>query len=359
MRLHAPNGPELLQAVLAVIVVGVASWIVATSPDDVPRRGETLPMVTGGNPVLIKVEAGDAAGKIGDRLQASGVIDNAASFQRLARISGTERGLAAGEYEFLPGTSVLDALMRIRSGLTAVQVIGIPEGLRIEEVASILEKRGVVKASDFLLAASVFNGGLGVDPLLIGSRQPGASLEGFLYPATYSFGRSVRADDVVLTMVKALSERFTPALREEAKAKGLSVPDVLTLASIIEREAARAEDKPLIASVFLNRLKQQMPLQADPTVQYALVPPGGTPKSGGFWKSDLSADDLKLNSPYNTYTKPGLPPAPIASPSIESIIAVIRPAQTDYLYFLAKQDGSLVLAKTFEEHERNVARYLR
>jgi UPF0755 protein len=350
----------LLQGVLAVIVVAVASWIVTTSPSDLPKTGHAQDVIAGGQPVLIKVEAGDGAGKIGDRLQESGVIDNAASFQRLAKISGTETGLAAGEYEFLPGTSVLDALLRIRGGLTASRIIGIPEGLRIEEVANLLEKRGVVKASDFLLAASVFNGGQGIDPLLIGSRQPGASLEGYLYPATYSFGRSVRPEDVVLTMVKALSERFTPALRAEAESKGLSVQQVLTLASIVEREAGHSEDKPLIASVFLNRIKEQMPLQADPTVQYALVPPGGVPKSGSFWKPDVSADDIKLNSPFNTYTRPGLPPSPIASPSLESIVAVIRPATTKYLYFLAKPtDGSLVLAETFAEHERNVARYLR
>jgi UPF0755 protein len=359
MRLHKPNAAELLQAALAVIVVAVASWIIATSPQEVPRRGETLPVLQGGDPVLIKVEAGDAAGKIGDRLQQSGVIDNAASFQRLAKISGAERGLAAGEYEFLPGTSVLDALVRIRSGLTSVRVITIPEGLRIEEVGAILERRGVMRASDFLLAASVFNGGQGVDPLLISTRPPGAGLEGWVYPATYSFGRSVRPEDVVLTMVKALSERFTPGLRQEAQQRGLTIQDVLILASIVEREAGHSDDKPLIASVFHNRLKAGMPLQADPTVQYALIPPGGAPKAGSFWKPDLSADDLKLNSPYNTYTKQGLPPTPIASPSIESIIAVIRPAETQYLYFLADRNGKLVLSRTFEEHEANVARYLR
>src|SRR5688500_15523237 len=335
VRPRAPNGPELLQGILAMIVVGVAAWIIATSPDDLPRRGGTLDVLQGGEPVLIKVEAGDGAGKIGDRLQQGGIIDNAASCQRLAKISGSETGLAAGEYEFLPGTSVLDALVRIRSGLTASRVINIPEGLRIEEVASILERRGVMKGSDFLLAASVFNGGQGVDPLLIGARQPGAGLDGYLYPATYSFGRSVRPEDVVLTMVKALSDRFTPALRQEAQSNGLSVSDVLTLASIVEREAGKAEDRRLIASVFLNRMKAQMPLQADPTVQYALVPPGGAPKTGSFWKPDLSVDDLKLNSPYNTYVRPGLPPSPIASPSLESITAVIRPANTKYLYFLA------------------------
>lgn len=340
--------------------MAAASWIITTSPSDLPKRGHAQDVLAGGEPVLIKVESGDGAGKIGNRLKQSGVIDNAASFQRLAKISGSETGLAAGEYEFLPGTSVLDALVRIRSGLTASHIVGIPEGLRLEEVANLLEKRGVVKASDFILAASVFNGGQGVDPLLIGARQPGASLEGYLFPATYSFGKSVRPEDVVVTMVKALSDRFTPALRQEAQAKGLSVQDVLTLASIVEREAGRPEDRPVIASVFLNRLKAQIPLQADPTVQYGLVPPGGAPKTGGFWKPDLSADDLKRASPYNTYTQPGLPPTPIASPSLDSILAVIRPANTKYLYFLTKpSDGSLVLAETFEEHERNVARYLR
>ena len=359
MRLHKPTGPEVLQAVLAVLVVAGAAWVIARTPADVPRRGETQAMLMGGDPVLIRVEAGDSAGTIGDRLEEQQIIDNAASFQRLARIAGVERGLAAGEYEFLPGTSVMDALTRIKTGLTSARVVTVPEGLRLEEVAQVLEKREVVRASEFMQAAQLFSGGPGVDPLLLASRPAGASLEGYVYPATYSFGRNVRAEDVVLKMVKALSERFTPALREEAKARGLSVQDVLILASIVEREAVRPEDKRLIASVFFNRIKAGMPLQADPTVQYALIPPGGAPRQGSFWKTDLSPDDLKLNSPYNTYVKQGLPPSPIANPHLDSILAVIRPAQTDYLYFLAKPDGSLVPARTFEEHERNVLRYLR
>jgi UPF0755 protein len=134
---------------------------------------------------------------------------------------------------------------------------------------------------------------------------------------------------------------------------------VLTLASIIEREAVYPGDKPIMASVYLNRIKHNMPLQADPTVQYAIGSIAGNPAKFGFWKRDLTQDDLKNTSPYTTYVKSGLPPGPIASPDIDSIMAVLRPAQTDYLYFLSKPDGTTVYASSFEEHQRNVQKYLR
>ena len=349
-----------LVGVLLALFLGGAAWVIAGSPGAVPRDGVALPADGRDEPRYVTIKPGDSAATIGRRLEAAGVIDSASSFQRLAQITGRERNLAAGEYEFLPGTSTLDALVRIRAGLTAARIVTIPEGLRLEEVAALLEKRGVVPAADFLAAANALaRSGSGLDSDLLSGRPAAATLEGYVYPATYSFKRNVSPEEVVLTMVDALSKRFTPALRVEARAQGLSLHAVLTLASIIEREVVLPEELPLAASVYRNRLKIDMPLQADPTVQYAIAARPGSVVEFGYWKRELSQQDLAFESAYNTYTKRGLPPGPIANPGIESITAVIRPRQTAYLYFVARNDGSggHAFAETFDEHERNVARY--
>lgn len=351
-----------LVGVLLAIFLGGAAWIIAGSPAGVPRHGVSLPSPAPGEPVYITVEPGDSAADIGRRLEEAGVIESAASFQRLARITGRAGNLAAGEYEFAPGTSALDALVRIRAGLTAARIVTVPEGLRMEEVAALLEKRGVLAGADFLAAANALaRSGTDIDPDLLASRPAAATLEGYLFPATYSFRRNVTPEEVVLAMVDALSERFTPELRAEARAQGLSVHQVLTLASIIQREVVLPEELPIAASVYRNRLKIDMPLQADPTVQYAIAARPGSVVEFGYWKRGLTEQDLAFESAYNTYTRRGLPPGPIANPGLEAIIAVIRPRQTAYLYFVARNDGSggHAFAETLAEHERNVARYQR
>jgi UPF0755 protein len=343
---------------VAIAVIAGAAWLIQASPGAVPHSGIDLDEPEPGGPILISVEAGDNAADIGRRLQASNVIANGASFQRLAKIIGAESSLAAGEYEFLPGTSVLDAVARIRDGLTAARIVAVREGLRIEEVAELLETRSVVSADDFLAAAnSIATSGSGVDAGLLGSRPASATLEGYIYPATYSFSFSVEASEVVLEMIDALATRFTPELRQEATEKGLSVHDVLTLAAIVEREAVLPEERPLIASVYLNRLAIDMPLQADPTVQYAITARPGSVVEYGYWKRELSLQDLQFVSSYNTYVEPGLPPGPIANPGISSIEAVVRPAQTGFYFFVARPDGSHAFAETFEEHQLNVNLY--
>ncbi len=335
-----------------------AGWVILGSPGAVPVRGVRIEPVQGGEPLLVDVKAGDTAETIGERLAAAKIIDSANSFGLLARASGAERKLQAGEYEFAPGTSVLDALARIHDGLTAARIVTVREGLRIEEIAALLERRGVVTAIDFLAASRALapvNNNSGAS--LIAGRPAGASLEGYLYPASYSFPRTITAQDVVASMVKALAERFTPDLEQEARAQGLTPHDALTLASIVEREAVFPDERPLIASVYLNRLREGMPLQADPTVQYAVA--RQAPGLDGYWKRELMAADLKVDSPYNTYVRSGLPPTPICSPGIDSVLAVIRPAKTDYLFFVARPDGRHAFSRTFDEHERNVERYQR
>jgi UPF0755 protein len=346
---------------VAIALIAGAAWLIYTSPDSISSRGVTFdPAPPSSGPILIAVETGDSAADIGRRLEASAIIDSGASFQRLASIIGAESNLAAGEYEFLPGTSVMDAVSRIRDGLTAVRIVTIPEGRRIEEVAALLEERNVVKGDAFLAAANALaTSGTGVDRDLLSSRPSSATLEGYLYPATYSFSFRVEAPEVVLKMVEALATRFPPQLREEARNQGLSVHQVLTLAAIVEREAVLPQERPLIASVYRNRLDDGMPLQADPTVQYAITARPGGVVEFGYWKRSLSLQDLQFDSTYNTYVKSGLPPGPIANPGIDSITAVIRPAKTEYLFFVARNDGSHAFAETFEEHQANVLRYQR
>lgn len=349
---------SLIVAVALALALGTGAWMIAGSPGAVPRTGLQLAASGDDEPLYITVQQGDSAASIGRRLEAAGIIDSASGFERLAALTGTAGHLAAGEYEFVRATSTLDALTRIRDGLTAARVVGFPEGMRLEEVAAILEQRGVVKADDFLTAAnSIATSGSDIDADLLSSRPKTATLEGYIYPATYSFSRSVSANEVVLTMLKAMSDRFTPELRAEARAQGLTVHQVLTLASIIEREVVVPEERPLIASVYRNRLDEGMPLQADPTVQYAITARPGSIAQFGYWKKALSLTDLQFPSAYNTYVENGLPPGPIGSVSIASIEAVIHPAQTNYLYFVARNDGTHAFSATFDEHQLNVQRY--
>lgn len=344
--------------VALALALGVAAWMILGGPGSVPRSGVDLALAASDEPIYIVVQAGDNAGLIGERLQAAGVIESAAAFQRLAALTGAERTLAAGEYEFTRDTATLDAVVRIRDGLTAARIVGFPEGMRLEEVAELLEARGVVAANDFLAAANtIATSGTDIDADLLSSRPRTATLEGYIYPATYSFSRSITADEVVLTMLQTMSERFTPELRAEARAQGLSVHDVLTLAAIVEREVVIPDERAVIASVYRNRLDIGMPLQADPTVQYAITARPGSVQQYGYWKRELSLTDLQFPSAYNTYVEAGMPPGPIGSVSIEAIEAVIRPVQTNYLFFVARNDGSHAFTETFEQHQLNVQRY--
>jgi UPF0755 protein len=343
---------------VSIAAIAVAGWVIYASPGSVPSTGVSLGLSTREGPVYIVVQEGDTAADIGERLEAAEIIDSATSFERLATIIGAESRLSAGEYEFLEATSVLDAVTRMRDGLTSARVVTVREGLRLEEVAKLLEDRGVVNANDFLAAANgIATSGSNIDADLLASRPRAATLEGYLYPATYSFPRSSDATQVVLTMIDSLATRLTPELRAEATAQDLSIHQVLILASIVEREAVLPEERELIASVYLNRIEEGMPLQADPTVQYALTQRPGSVVEFGYWKRALTLQDLQYDSTYNTYVKSGLPPGPIANPGIDSITAVIRPAQTNYLFFVATGNGGHAFAETYDEHLRNVDRY--
>jgi UPF0755 protein len=337
----------------AAAVIGGVGWFVYRSPDaayDDDPPNAVAPLETGGEPVLITVESGASAKDIGGDLAAQGVIRSGRLFEVLVGLTGVQNSLEAGDYEFERGVPAIEAVHRIAEGRTASRGIVFPEGMRIEEMGELLAARGIVTKQQFLDAIAA--GGYS-EPFLtqIGTTD----LQGFLYPAGYEFNREADAGQIVATMLRAFQDNVATLPLEN---QTLSLYEVVTLASIVEREAVVPEERPLIAAVFLNRLRTGIPLQADPTVQFALTTAPGSVEQFGYWKKDVTFEDLEYDSPYNTYVYPGLPPGPITNPGLSSIEAVIRPATTEFLFFVAKGDGSgeHVFAETLEEHLQNVAR---
>lgn len=304
-----------------------------------------------GQPVTFVVEQGISGSQIAADLEEARVISDRHRFEALAKLTGGSSDLKAGCYVFAERTPAAEVVFRLREGITSLQSLAVPEGRRVEEVGASLQRAGITTADAWRAA-------LDAAPRdLLPDTPPGDSLNGYLFPATYPVECRADAPRMVQAMLEAFSAQVTPSLVDEAKRKGLSLHQVVTLASIVEREAAVRSEQPVIASVFLNRLDEGMPLQADPTVQYAIAsasPPAG---DASWWKTGLTEADLEFESPYNTYLHRGLPPGPIANPGVDAILAVIRPATTEYLYFVARGDGSHAFATTLAEHNANVQRY--
>jgi UPF0755 protein len=220
-----------------------------------------------------------------------------------------------------------------------------PEGLTIREMGAIFERSGLGTASHFRAAAA--------DGSLAASFDPAApTLEGYLFPSTYSLSRRAGAPGAVRAMVAQFERVFGADLRAEAAARQLSVREAVTLASLIEKETAQDAERPIVSAVYHNRLRSGMPLQCDPTVIYALM-------DAGTWNGNLTRANMQIDSPYNTYRYAGLPPGPIASPGRASLEAAVRPADVGYLYFVSRNDGTHVFASTLSEHNRNVAEWQR
>ena len=302
----------------------------------------------------IEIRAGDSAGAIGDVLYLSGLITSARRFDTLVNLLGWGGDLEPGIYTFESGLATYELLRRIHSGETSPLRVTIPEGWRSEQVAALLAEAEVASAAEVLAALRRDANGAGT---LAQERPAGASLEGYLFPSTYRFPLGATADQAVRMML----ERFDQAVDEEVRTliarSGRSLHEILTAASIIEREVVLDEERPVVAAVIWNRLNRGMRLQMDPTVQYAVASNPSRAARDGYWPLDLLAADLQYLSPYNTYVVEGLPPTPIASPGLASIRAAASPADVPYLYFVARGDGSHVFAVTYEEHETNVERY--
>jgi UPF0755 protein len=237
----------------------------------------------------------------------------------------------------------LAVVEKIASGDVYTERLTFPEGLTIAEMAKLFESRGFGPARAFIKAAS--------DPSPIKDLDPRApDLEGYLFPETYSLPRRADASRVVGMMVDRFRATYDDTLRARAEAQQMTTRHVVTLASLVEKETARADERPLVAAVYRNRLMRRMGMQADPTVVYALM-------KAGKYDGNIRREDLSFDSPYNTYRYPGLPPGPIAAPGRASLEAALAPADVPYLYFVSRNDGSHVFAATLKEHNANVYQY--
>lgn len=333
-------------------MAAVAAWQVIESTDGLNDLGAYLPTSTPEqNVVEITVDEGMSPQDIGERLEGAAVIDSATQFSILVALLGYEGILQAGDYEFQPGTPALTTVYRIRRGETSTRSVTVVEGWRQEEIADAVAKQGISR-DEFLAEAHVRN----FDLALFQGVGKNETLEGYLFPATYP----VRKDDTTTSMLDKMLTAFDASvsadIRTAAESAGLSLHEVVTIASIIEREAQVAEERPIMAQVFLSRLRQGIPLEADPTVQYAVATPASI-RQFGYWKQELTRADLETDSPYNTYANEGLPPGPIGSPGLDTISAVVHASNTNYLYFVAKGDGSHAFASTLDEHLDNVEKY--
>jgi UPF0755 protein len=293
--------------------------------------------------VFFTVERGATGIRIGESLEERGIIRDRRLFRLALRFRADGKTVQAGEYRFAEPLSTFDVLEKLVSGDTFTFAVTIPEGFTLLETAELLAARGLAEGSAI---RSAFEEGT-----LVADLDPEAfNLEGYLYPTTYRFARKVAPDEVARTLVAQFNRVFDEERRAEAAKLGLSPRQAVTLASVIEKETGLAEERPLIASVFWNRLRIGMPLQSDPTIIYAL-------ELAGRFDGNLKRTDLELDSPYNTYRFPGLPPGPIASPGVASIRAVLEPAETSFLYFVSRNDGSHHFSSTYSEHVNAVRKY--
>ncbi len=303
------------------------------------------PANPGDGKIRVVIPPGATFRQTADILHQAGLIDNELVFDLYARYRHLDRGVQAGAYQ-------LDRKLNMEQILLALQVavpdeifITIPEGYTIQKTAKRLDAGVVIKGSEYLALAT--HGTFDDQFAFLQGRPAGASLEGFLFPETYLVPRDAKAKDLIILQLKQFGTEWTEARQAEATQQKLKVLNVVTLASLIEREARFDDDRAKVASVIYNRLARGMLLQIDATVLYAK----------GVWQATVTYDDRKIDSPYNTYLHPGLPPGPIANPGIKAIDAALNPAQTDYLYYLSDPQGHLHFARTNEEFNLLLKQY--
>jgi UPF0755 protein len=285
------------------------------------------------------VEEGLSLKQVATSLEEKGIIKNKTFFLLWARLRGYGKSIKSGEYSLSPAMAPVKIFDILTRGIIITHPVTFPEGFSAEQIGETLARNINVDKSEFLSLVhnSVILKKYGIS---------GESLEGYLYPDTYQFSRVQSPESIIEVMTGRFNEVISP-LRKRIGETGMTLENVVTLASIVEKETGRADERPLIAGVFSNRIKKGMRLDSDPTVIYGIKDFNG----------NLTRDDLHRYTPYNTYVIKGLPPGPICNPGIESIRAVLYPADTDYLYFVAKNDGTHYFSRSLEEHNRRVITY--
>jgi UPF0755 protein len=306
----------------------------------------TRPVDSTAGEQVFTVSGGEQAADIAVRLEQEGLVRSAAAFRAYLVYRGLDTGLQAGEYKLSPALSPVQIAERLQDATPAdVKFIVLP-GWRLEEIAVALPTSGLeISPDEFLAAAHRTRPNFDGVPV-------GASAEGFLFPDMYILPRTTNAQELVDILMRRFDQSLTAEMRSHFADHNLSIFQAVTMASILQREVVMEDEQALVASVFYNRLDADMYLQTDPTIQYAL---GFDVSSGSWWRAPLSLDDLKIDSPYNTYTHLGLPPGPIASPAFRALYAVAFPVDSHYVFFRARCDHSSrhAFAETFEEHLAN------
>lgn len=323
-----------IPTVVLVLVCGFlgSQWLLA--PLDDPSAEPRVQSVD--------IPEGASLQHVASLLAERGLIRSQTGFLFLGKLTGADRRIRPGEYALHAGLRPLQILSDMVEGRVRLHAVTIPEGFSVAQVAARLAGEGLVDERTFLALTE--------DRDFIRTLDLSVpTLEGYLFPTTYHFPKSTNPREIIRTMVAFTWKAFTPELRARANEKGMTIHEVLTLASVIEKETGIASERPLISAVFHNRLRRGIPLQSDPTVIYALE----------SFDGNLRKRDLSVESPYNTYRVRGLPPGPIANPGAESIAAALHPAEASYLYFVSRNDGTHHFSSTLAEHNRAVDKYQR
>jgi len=337
---------KFVVVVVILIGLGVGGYFAYRHALRFLREAAPLPVsetTPAGQEVIVTIPKGATLSQIGAALQEKGVISNRLVFRLVALIRGEQRNIKAGDYALKTGSDAGEVLDQLISGKTIIFSLTVPEGYNIYQVSDLLRQSGIMSRQEFLTLAK--------DPAFLKEvKVDGGSLEGYLFPDTYFLRPSEKSDGrlIIGKMVQRFYEVYDKHVRPTAEEHGWSTNEVVTLASLIEKEA-RASEHGLVSAVFHNRLRQKIRLQSDPTVIYGIKAMG----------EKITREDLNRKHPYNTYQNMGLPPGPIACPGKASLIAAVKPADVDYLYFVAKNDGSHQFSSSLQEHNRWVNLYQR
>jgi UPF0755 protein len=326
------RGVSAVLLVLALTAVGVRTYL---------QTDVTGLIGSGTGPSnIVYIKPKTSVQDIAKALREAGIIQSRWAFLALAYIQGSLTRLHAGEYEFARGTSLLEILRKLEAGKVVTHQVTIPEGFTAQDIARLLAGERLVDVDRFMALSKDANFAESVG-------VPADSLEGYLFPDTYRLTRGMEEEEILRIMVARFRQAVPKDIAEQAQQVGLDVHSAVTLASLIEKEARLNTERPMVAAVFYNRLRRNMPLQSDPTAVYGAVDP----------PHKITPLDLRRQSPYNTYLIAGLPPGPIANPGLASIVAALNPAPVDFLYFVAKNDGSHFFSRTLEEHSQAVRKY--
>jgi len=294
---------------------------------------------------FVEIKRGSNTETIADQLVEAGILRNRLPFIAYLRFTNNAQRLKAGEYRFAGPANPKQITERLIKGDIYFRVITIPEGLTAQETIELLALNGFGTIEE-------------MEPILrntdwIRDIDPNAeTLEGYLFPETYHFSRKAESRRIIQTMVEEFRKQLKTVLAEHPMIPGWSIPEAVTLASMIEKEVRKAEERPLVSSVFHNRLESRMQLACDATIIYAM-------KLAGTYNGNIRKSDLSMESPYNSYLHRGLPPGPIANPGADSLRAALNPASTDYLYYVSRNDGTHVFSKNYREHQQAVDEYQR